>query len=125
MNKLIVVTGGTKGIGRAILKRFALAKFDVVTCSRNGNDLKELAAELEAEFNIRAFIKVTDMADKEQVKLFAEFIINLNRPIDVLVNNAGFFVPGSVLKEAEGSLESMIDRNVLNRINTQLLSSQG
>ncbi len=112
MNKLIVVTGGTKGIGRAILARFAQAQFDVVTCSRNGDDLQGLAMELETNFNIKAFVKVTDMADKKQIKSFAEFVISLNRQIDVLVNNAGFFVPGSILKEAEGSLESMIDSNV-------------
>ena len=112
MNKLIVVTGGTKGIGRAILVRFAQAQFDVVTCSRNGDDLQGLAMELETNFKVKAFVKVTDMADKEQVKSFAEFVSSLNRQIAVLVNNAGFFVPGSILKEAEGSLESMIARNV-------------
>jgi short-subunit dehydrogenase len=112
MNKLIVVTGGTKGIGRAILERFAQAGFDVATCARKADELTKLKEAFEAKWKIKAYVQVADMADKKQVKAFTEFVIGLNRPVDVLVNNAGYFVPGFVLDEAEGSLESMIDSNV-------------
>ncbi len=112
MNKLIVVTGGTKGIGRAILERFAEAGFDVATCSRKVDELDKLKETFESKFKVEAFIYVADMADKRQVKAFTEFIKGLNRPIEVLINNAGYFIPGSVLDEAEGSLESMINTNV-------------
>jgi short-subunit dehydrogenase len=52
------------------------------------------------------------MADKVQVKLFTDFIDTLNRPVDVLVNNAGYFLPGSISTEPEGTLESMIHANL-------------
>ena len=112
MNKLIVVTGGTKGIGRAILECFAKAGFDVVTCARNEDELKALKETFESSFSIKVFIKVADMSIKEQVKSFTEFVCALGRPVDVLVNNAGYFLPGSVIEEQEGSLESMISSNV-------------
>jgi short-subunit dehydrogenase len=112
MNKLIVVTGGTKGIGRAILERFAQAGFDVATCARKVDELASLKETLEAKFKIKTFVQTADLSDKNQTTHFAEFINSLNRPVDVLVNNAGYFVPGSVLDEAEGSLESMINTNV-------------
>jgi short-subunit dehydrogenase len=46
MNKLIVVTGGTKGIGRAIIEKFSRHDFDIVTCSRNQQELDLLKTTL-------------------------------------------------------------------------------
>ncbi|MFM9841111.1 MAG: SDR family oxidoreductase [Cyclobacteriaceae bacterium] len=112
MNKLIVVTGGTKGIGRAILERFAQAGFDVVTCARKTDELDKLKETFETKFKVKAYVQRADLSDKNQMKTFSDFVNGLNRPLDVLVNNAGYFLPGSVLDEAEGSLESMINSNV-------------
>jgi short-subunit dehydrogenase len=112
MNKLAVVTGGTKGIGLAILEKFAGTGFDVATCSRKESDLAQLKSRLEKDYPIRAFVKAADVSDKGQVNAFADFIANLKRPVDVLVNNAGYFIPGRVTEEPDGSLESMMNSNV-------------
>lgn len=112
MNKLIVVTGGTKGIGRAILNRFAQAGFDVATCARKQQELTDLKQQLESAYGVKAFVKQADMSVIDQVKDFVKYILALQRPVDVLVNNAGYFVPGSVISEPEGSLESMINSNL-------------
>ncbi len=112
MNKLVVVTGGTKGIGRAILERFAANGFDVVTCARKQPDLLQLKEDLERRYSIKVFVQVADMSDKSQVKNFTDFVTRLGRPVDVLVNNAGHFVPGQVTEEPVGTLESMIESNV-------------
>jgi len=113
MNKLIVVTGGTKGIGRAVIEKFAANGFDVASCSRNPAELEKLEAQLKATHpSIHVYTKPTDMTDKHQVKLFVEFVAGLKRPVDVLVNNAGYFVPGSIATEPEGTLESMIHANL-------------
>ncbi|MEK6783194.1 MAG: SDR family oxidoreductase [Bacteroidota bacterium] len=111
MNKLIVVTGGTKGIGRAILEKFASEGFDLITCARKKDELDTLKLHFE-KLGVKAFAEVADMADRNQVKKFTEFVKSLNRPVDVLVNNAGFFVPGLVTEEPEGTLESMINSNL-------------
>lgn len=112
MNKLIVATGGTKGIGRAILERFAREGFDVATCARTTSSLELLRTSLEGNYPARVFVRTADLSDKSQVKGFSEFVLNLNRPVDVLVNNAGYFIPGHVTEEPDGSLESMISSNV-------------
>jgi short-subunit dehydrogenase len=113
MNNLIVVTGGTKGIGRAIIEKFSLHGFDVATCSRNQRDLELLRAAIQ-KLNLKTniFIQQADMSDKNQVKVFCEFVKALNRPVDVLVNNAGYFLPGELITEPEGTLENMINANV-------------
>jgi short-subunit dehydrogenase len=118
MNKLIVVTGGTKGIGRAILERFAAAGFDVATCARNQTALIQLQGDLQKRYSVKAYILTTDMSDKDQVKAFTDFINKLGRPVDVLVNNAGHFVPGQVTEEPDGVLESMMEGNVYSAYNT-------
>lgn len=111
MNKLIVVTGGTKGIGRAILEKFGQQGFDVVTCARKGAELDTLKKKFEATGS-KAYVQVADMSDRSQVKNFAEFVNSIGRPLDVLVNNAGFFTPGLITQEPDGVLENMINSNV-------------
>jgi len=112
MAKLVVVTGGSKGIGRAILEKFAAEGFDVCTCSRSKEDLEKLTRDITAKHNVKAHYFVADMSDKAQVKAFTGFVTSLKRPVDVLVNNAGYFLPGQVIDETEGTLESMIGSNV-------------
>jgi len=109
---LMVVTGGTKGIGRAILEKFAAQGFDIVTCARKLPDLLTVKEELERNHKVKAFVQVADMSDKAQVKSFADFVNKLGRPVDVLVNNAGYFLPGQVTEEPDGTLEDMIEGNV-------------
>jgi len=98
MNRLIVATGGTKGIGLAILEKFAQAGFDVATCSRTLVDLQGVKAGLEKNYSVRVFIHTADLSVSSQVKALSEFVTGLNRPVDVLVNNAG--VAGFGLLEA-------------------------
>lgn len=109
---MIVVTGGTKGIGLAILRRFADEGFDLVTCSRNQAELDNVVADLAVQYNVRVWHIVADLSQKNEVQEFVSFIHSLNRPIDVLVNNAGLFIPGAVHLEEEGALEHMINTNL-------------
>ncbi len=111
MNKLAVVTGGTKGIGKAITERFAAAGFDIATCARKMEDLQKLKSEIEGTYGVKVTVCAADMANKSDIRRLAESIKQL-QAVDVLVNNAGYFIPGSILDEADGALESMIDTNL-------------
>jgi short-subunit dehydrogenase len=119
MHKLIVVTGGSKGIGRAVLEKFAVQGFDLVTCSRNEKELTDLAGDFKSAYpGIQTFTFKADMAEKLQVKAFTDFVWGLGRPVDVLVNNAGHFIPGEISTEPEGTLESMINANLYSAYHT-------
>ena len=112
MSKLAVITGGTKGIGRAIVEKFASQKFDIITCSRSPEELAALKMHLEQAYSIKTHPFAADLSIRSEVKAFTDFVTDLGLPVDILVNNAGFFVPGLMTEEKEGTLESMVEANV-------------
>ena len=116
MNKLVVVTGGTKGIGRAIIEKFAGNGFDIVTCARTQKDLDALKDQVKQSIELHTF--KADLSKKDQVIRFVDFINNLKRPVDVLVNNAGYFVSGEITTEADGNLEEMMNSNLYSAYHT-------
>ena len=102
MNPLIVVTGGTKGIGRAIADRFIAAGFDAVICARSVKDVQEPGLLPIA----------ADLSTRSGISTLLAYIHSLNRPVEVLVNNTGVFLPGQLHNEAEGTFEQLINTNV-------------
>lgn len=119
MSKLAVVTGGTKGIGRAMVEKFAAEGFDIVTCSRNASDLEDLKLVIKKDFPlISIHVKQADLSSKTEVDSFCEFVKGLRRPLDVLVNNAGYFIPGEIATEPEDTLEQMINANLYSAYHT-------
>ena len=109
---MIVVTGGTKGIGRAIVRKFASEGHAVATCARKLLDLVALQKEIKGEFGVDVFVQSGDMAQKEDVKTFVEFIERIGQPVDILINNTGVFLPGLIIEEPEGALEQQIETNL-------------
>jgi len=117
-NKFIVVTGGTKGIGLAIIEAFMEEGFDVATCSRNLNDLNKVKENLELKYKRQSVhIMVADLANKQSCILFGKFVSGKTDKIDILVNNTGHFLPGQILKEEDGNLELMINTNLYSAYN--------
>ncbi|GGF18485.1 SDR family oxidoreductase [Echinicola rosea] len=112
MPKSILVTGGTKGIGKAIIRRFAAEGFAIFTCARNEDDLAQLKREIEGDFPAVEFsYKVADLSKKEEVKAFASAVKEVFIP-DVLINNTGVFLPGAIFDEPEGNFELMMQTNL-------------
>ena len=119
MSKLVVVTGGTKGIGRSVIEKFAAQGFDVATCSRTASNLEELKLVIKKNFPlVNIYIKQADLTSKKEVHSFCVFVNDLHRPVDVLVNNAGYFIPGEIASEPDGTLEQMINANLYSAYHT-------
>jgi short-subunit dehydrogenase len=113
MNRLAIITGGTKGIGKALVEKFLANGFDVVTCSRREEDLVRLEQEMTERFSEgKLFFQAADLSLRLEVTAFVNFIISMARPVDVLINNTGVFFPGQVHNEEEGVLEKTIETNL-------------
>ena len=109
----VVITGASKGIGKAIAAGFAADGATLFLCARNELDLYNAVAELQqknATSTIHA--RVADISTKDGAKNFGQWILDKAIPIDVLVNNAGQFIPGSIYNEPDGLLEQMIETNL-------------
>src|ERR1043165_7895709 len=98
MNKKIVVTGATRGIGRAIAQQFADGGFDLALCGRSQKDLNALGNELQSPGR-RLIIQKCDLSKRDELDRFGKTIIKEFGAVDVLVNNAGIFIPGKVISE--------------------------
>jgi len=111
--KVVVVTGGTKGIGRAIVERFAGEGFWVFTCSRKPENVEALIEHIQRIYpNAQISAIAADLSIKAEVQRFVEFVKSKTPKVDVLVNNTGVFMPGQVHNEAEGILEAQIETNL-------------
>lgn len=90
MNKIALITGASKGIGRATAIKFASQGYDVVvnynSSEEKANQLKDL---LEKEYNVSAMVYKADVSNEQEVKEMISTIINKYEKIDTLVNNAG------------------------------------
>lgn len=108
----VVVTGASKGIGKAIAAAFAKEGADLLLCSRNEAQLYQTQAELQTSFpqsTVRA--KAADLSDAHAAKAFGQWCLEVGEPT-VLVNNAGVYLPGNIHDEPEGSLEQMMNTNL-------------
>lgn len=109
----IIITGATKGIGRAIAESFGAEGFDLAICARSEADLEKTATELLSKYDdIEVLMYPADLSKKEEVLEFGNFVTDQWKEIDILVNNAGVFLPGEIHKEEDGILEKQIETNL-------------
>lgn len=107
-----IITGASKGIGKAIAEIFAAHGHDLLICARGEVALYKTMEELTTRFpavTIKA--KPVDLGVKEKAREFGLWCLQQATP-DILVNNAGLFEPGSVYNEPEGTLESQLSVNL-------------
>ncbi len=106
-----VITGASKGIGKAIALKLAQHGYNLAICARNEHDLSALAAELKV-FGTRIIAIAVDCSNKEQVVSFYDRVIAEMNHVDVLVNNVGVFLTGNILDEEDDIFESQQLLNV-------------
>ncbi|MBL0132403.1 MAG: SDR family oxidoreductase [Chitinophagaceae bacterium] len=108
----VIITGASKGIGKALAEIFAANGHDLFLCSRGELALYKTVEELMTRFpavTIKA--KPFDLSKKEEAIAFGKWCLSFGIP-DILINNAGLFEPGSVHNEADGLLENQLATNL-------------
>ena len=104
-----LVTGATSGIGHAFCRELAERGDNLVIVARHRARLENVSDELRARHSIRVEILAADLSKRDQLQLVAERIADRERPIDLLVNNAGFTTSKSLLKGDVAEEEAMLD----------------
>ena len=114
----VVITGGSKGMGKAIAEKFAAEGNTIFICSRNEKELSATAHELSGKYtNSKIFFTPADLTEIVSVKKFTDWVLQNCSQADILVNNAGTFIPGSIYNEEEGVLDKMLKINLYSAYN--------
>ena len=109
-NKTVLITGASSGIGKQTAIEFAKQGANIILVARRKEKLDEIATQLE-KFNIITFVCQCDVSDKAQVKEMSKNVLEKFDSIDVLVNNAGFAIYGSVKELSIDEIESQMETN--------------
>ena len=95
MKKTVLITGASRGIGRAIAVAFAKAGYNlVITCSKSETELLHLKNDLERDYSVDVLASIGDISDFEYVTQLFSHIEQRFHGVDVLVNNAGISYVG-------------------------------
>ncbi len=113
MNKIVLITGATSGIGKACAQKFAASKHDIIITGRRKQRLEELKTDLELKHGIAVLPLCFDVQDKEAV-----FAAINNLPVEwqkiaILINNAGLALGRDSFEDADlNDWETMLHTNV-------------
>src|SRR5208282_2558971 len=111
LNKIAVVTGAGRGIGRAIALKFAAEGADIVCVSRTLENSEKVAAEIRA-LGRKAWACAVDVANAAAVAEAAEKILTDAARVDILVNNAGVTRDGLLMRLSEEDWDTVLDTNL-------------
>lgn len=104
-----VITGPTSGLGRGFADAFARKGYDLVLVSRDEGRLESLATELFESYGVRSEVLVADLAVRDDVDLVAARLSDPSRPVSALVNNAGFGMKSSFVRNDVSDEQRLLD----------------
>lgn len=112
-DKVALVTGGSRGLGKEMVKAFAAAGAHVVIASRKIDNCVTLAREIEASTGRQAMPVACHVGDWQQIDQMVESVYDRFGQIDVLVNNAGMSpLYGSLADHSEALYDKVLDVNL-------------
>lgn len=106
---IALVTGPTAGLGRVLVDRLARRGYDLVLVARDEARLKAVADELTTAYGVRCDVLVADLVDREQLKTVEDRVCAGDRPVDLLVNNAGFGLKRKFLQNSVDQEQAHLD----------------
>jgi len=110
--RVALVTGGSKGLGKAMARGFAEAGANVVISSRHDDELKAAAAEITAGLNVKCATIVADMNQRPDVARLASEAVKQFDRVDILVNNAGSNTPQQIDQITDEAWDRIIELNL-------------
>lgn len=110
--RVALVTGGNKGLGKAMARGLAEAGADVVIASRHEEQLKAALAEILDGTGRRGAYFVTDVADRDDVRKLARSALGAFGRVDVLVNNAGTNAPQAIDQVSDETWDRILEVNL-------------
>lgn len=111
LQPMVVVTGGSRGIGLAIARRFARAGYPVTVVARGAAVLDDAAAAIARKYDVKALALALDVADRDAAQRIDAALATEGFYLDVLVNCAGTGLAGPFVSHPEAAIDTLIDTN--------------
>jgi len=112
--KSALITGATRGMGRAIAIAFAIEGINLAICSRNAEELSEFKQELQSlNPSVKILTVKADISVKADVINFAKQAEDEFGTPEVIVNNAGIYIPSSILDDSEDAFTKLMNTNLM------------
>ena len=115
--KVAVITGGSRGIGRATALTFAEEGADIAICARGSDTLEETLAEIRAR-GVNAFGMAVDVTKRDEVEAFIEASADALGGIDILINNVGGSVGKGLMESTDEEWIGTFDLNLFHAVRT-------
>jgi NAD(P)-dependent dehydrogenase (short-subunit alcohol dehydrogenase family) len=109
--KTALITGGSKGIGKACARGLAEAGANIAISARHEDELKKAAAEIGDGLNVRVEYFVADMNDRDEVRQLADEVLSKFGRVDVLFNNAGSNRPQNLVDTTMDVWDQILELN--------------
>lgn len=114
MNRTVLITGATSGIGEACAIKFAQEGYQVIICGRRKEKLEQLQQQLSSKYQTQVHILCFDIQNKDAIYDAVKYLDRENIRINILINNAGLALGRDNFAEADiTDLEVMIQTNVI------------
>lgn len=111
-NKIALITGGSRGLGKATALALAKEGVDIIITGKNLGNLKSAQKEIE-NLGVKAFFYCFNVTKKEEIHAVAEEIKKNFDKVDILINNAGIAAFGGILEMEETKWEEIIQTNLM------------
>jgi short-subunit dehydrogenase len=109
---LVIITGASQGIGYAVAETFAQVGHTLLIGSKTASRLTEATESLQKKYpSATIHSKQADLSKQADCEAFGNWCLSFGTP-SILINNAGFFLPGNIMEEAQGILETQIAANL-------------
>lgn len=111
--KTVLITGASRGIGKATAFILAAEGYNLILCARNSDLLKNVKDEINGQYpQIIIHTFSFDIADKNAILQFGKQLEAIDIQVDILINNAGNFLPGKISEEEDNVFETMLNTNL-------------
>src|SRR5687768_10599509 len=108
-----IITGATKGMGLSIAKLLAANNYNLALCARSSAELENIKTELSTQHpHLIIIVYTADFNYPEQVQSFAHYVNANFEFVDVLINNAGLFIPSKLMDEGQDDLRKQMQVNI-------------
>ena len=114
MRKTVLITGGTRGIGKATAIKFAEKNYNIIiNYLKNNKIANELKKYIETNFQVDVFLAKADISKEKEVKILVKTVLEEYNKIDVLVNNAGIIIDKDFKDKNVTDFELILNTNLI------------